>query len=101
MPATNDPIAVKDVARPAANATGPSLCSATAAPNIIGVRGNTHGDRIESNPARNANGRVAIPILFSHGLSQQRFDHFGSSLADCSLHFLFVPVKHEHGDLVG
>src|SRR5690349_316794 len=91
---------MKDVARPAANATGPSLCSATAVPNTTGVRGNTHGDRIENSPARNANGRVVSPIGVSQGLPQKRLDHLSFSRADRSLHLILVAINDERGDMM-
>src|SRR5882724_475820 len=100
MVTTNRPIAVKDVAKPAANAMGPNLCSATAAPNTTGVRGNTHGDSTENNPASSASGRVVTPMAFSQGLSQEWLDHFRLGFTDCPLNFRFVAVKDEHGDII-
>jgi hypothetical protein len=95
-------MAVKDVARPAANAIGPNLCSATAAPNTTGVRGSTHGDRIENNPANIASGSVVIPmVVFLHGLPQKRLDQFGPSLTHCPLNLFFVPVNDERCDVIG
>src|SRR5690349_18377857 len=43
---------------------------------------------------------LLFPSVFSHGLSQKRLDHFGSSLTDCSLHFILVSVKNERSDMV-
>src|SRR3982751_3830140 len=100
MVATNNPMAVKDTARPAVNAMGPNLCSATAAPNTRGVRGNTHGDRIEKSPASSASGRVVMPMAFSHRLSQQWLDHLGLGFTDGPLNFGFVPVKDEGRDMI-
>jgi len=79
---------VKDVAKPAANAIGPNLCSATAAPNTTGVRGNTHGDRIENNPANSANGTVVIPIVLTWPFAEApRSLRAGSHRPSVQLHF--------------
>src|SRR5689334_212848 len=44
---------------------------------------------------------LPVPSAFSHGLSQQRLDHFGADLANCPLHFMPVPVKNERRDVMG
>ena len=59
MVATNSPMVVKDVASPAASASGPSLCSDTAVPRTTGTKGSTQGYRIENNPANKASATFA------------------------------------------
>src|SRR5215475_11548786 len=44
---------------------------------------------------------LLLPSMFSHGPSQKRLDHFGPGLPDCPLHFIPVPVKNEHRDMMG
>src|SRR5579875_563404 len=57
--ATNSPAAVNDKAMPAANAAGAHRCRAIAAPKTIGTIGSTHGERIDSAPAKKA--KTALP----------------------------------------
>ena len=54
MVATNNPMAVNDKASPAASATGPNRSAEDAAPSTMGRIGRTHGDKIDSTPARKA-----------------------------------------------
>ncbi len=50
--ATNKPTTTKALASPSAKASGPSRCVAAAAPMTRGSSGSTHGDSVESTPAR-------------------------------------------------
>jgi hypothetical protein len=50
--AINKPTTVNDIANPNANTKGPYRCVLSAVPTIIGTSGKTHGDKMESNPAR-------------------------------------------------
>jgi hypothetical protein len=52
--ATNNPIAVKERATPAARPSGANRCCATAPAKTTGTRGRTQGDRIDRTPAKNA-----------------------------------------------
>src|SRR5260370_6425653 len=61
--ATNRPMATNEAARPAASAAGPNLCSETAAPSTSGNSGRTHGDRVDSTPARNANRIAPVAMM--------------------------------------
>src|SRR5258708_26790105 len=86
--ATNNPMAIKDRETPPASATGPRLCSEAAAPRTIGSNGSTHGDRIESTPARNARPKPTIDIHTSSRLVEQGRNRTGvliSNSAACLL----------------
>jgi hypothetical protein len=58
---------VKEIARPAASASGPNLCKVAAVPSTIGTIGSTQGESTERIPARNASPRVpsGIASLYS------------------------------------
>jgi hypothetical protein len=48
------PIMANESAIPAAKTKGPTLCSTTDEPMIIGSNGKTQGDSVDSTPARKA-----------------------------------------------
>src|SRR5882724_3824092 len=78
--ASNRPSPVNDSARPAAKASAPSGWAVTAAPSTIGTSGNTHGDRIDSNPAAKANAKPVTEAL--KALVEQRGDRGFLGVAD-------------------
>jgi hypothetical protein len=56
-------MATKETATPSANSAGPNLCRDAAAPRTSGNNGNTHGERIDKIPARNAS-PIAPMLIF-------------------------------------
>ena len=60
--ATNNPTVTNDSTMPAASASMPNRCAATAAPRTSGSNGSTHGDSVEKTPARNPN-RMLPPVM--------------------------------------
>src|SRR5262245_40765388 len=93
--ATNKPSTRNDTASPAASASGPSRCSDSAVPRTTGSSGSTHGERIETSPARKARPSEAIAIGGSQGLLHDGFDRLASRDAGRAHHLDLVLVDHE------